>query len=152
MDLGTKLQYYQTYLDNVKHNHMGDGKGKKKKGHKNDSKPQYGKAVKFSHRDLVRQNVIVEVDEQVLKETKSNFNNLVYYFSQIGPDEFEVEVKYRVGFGAKISPFPEPFHLSLSKLLEMRESFQNRYQLEMVTLQVNLLINLLNQSFVKKKE
>merc|ERR1719474_1108591 len=25
--LGTKLQYYQTYLDNVKHNHMGDGKG-----------------------------------------------------------------------------------------------------------------------------
>merc|ERR1711879_26763 len=22
--LGTKLQYYQTYLDNVKHNHMGD--------------------------------------------------------------------------------------------------------------------------------
>merc|ERR1712154_347168 len=158
--LGTKLQYYQTYLDNVKHNHMGDGnmgghdssnKKGKKKG-KVDSSKKYGKAVKFSHKDLVRQNVIVEVDEQVLKETKANFNNLVYYFSQIGPDEFEVEVKYRVGFGAKISPFPEPFHLSLSKLLEMRESFQNRYQLEMVTLQVNLLINLLNQSFVKKKE
>merc|ERR1719384_493121 len=39
--LGTKLQYYQTYLDNVKHNHMGDGlKGDKKKGKKkkNDSK------------------------------------------------------------------------------------------------------------------
>jgi len=155
--LGTKLQYYQTYLDNVKHNHMGDGKGdgkgkKKKKGKSNDDKPQYGKAVKFSHRDLVRQNVIVEVDEQVLKQTKANFNNLVYYFSQIGPDEFEVEVKYRVGFGAKISPFPEPFHLSLSKLLEMRENHLSRYQLEMVTLQVNLLINLLNQSFVKKKE
>merc|ERR1712190_350768 len=145
------------YLDNVKHNHMGDGGGandkgkggKKKKGGKDE---KYGKAVKFSHKDLVRQNVIVEVDEQVLKETKANFNNLVYYFSQIGPDEFEVEVKYKVGFGAKISPFPEPFQLSLSKLLEMREAHQSRYQLEMVTLQVNLLINLLNQSFVKKKE
>merc|ERR1711994_708600 len=36
----TKLKYYQTYLENVKYNHMGDGgkgdgKGKKKKGHKN---------------------------------------------------------------------------------------------------------------------
>merc|ERR1712087_336646 len=125
--LGTKLQYYQTYLDNVKHNHMGDGAGighdnKKGKGGKKKKKAEYGKAVKFSHKELVRQNVIVEVDEQVLKETKANFNNLVYYFSQIGPDEFEVEVKYRVGFGAKISPFPEPFHLSLSKLLEMREN------------------------------
>merc|ERR1719356_1868257 len=39
--LGTKLQYYQTYLDNVKHNHMGDGSGKdsgRRKGKKNDSK------------------------------------------------------------------------------------------------------------------
>merc|ERR1712013_833833 len=151
--LQTKLQYYQTYLDNVKHNHMGDG-GKDEKANKKKnngpSKPKYGKAVKFSHRELQKQSVIVDVDEQVLKQTKANFNNLVYYFSQIGPDEFEVEVKYRVGFGAKISPFPEPFHLSLSKLLEMRENHQGRYQLEMVTLQVNLLINLLNKSFVKK--
>merc|ERR1719384_3003521 len=75
--------------------------------HKYETKPQ-----KFSHKDLVRQNVIVDVDEQVLKQTKANFNNLVYYFKQIGPDEFEVEVKYKVGFGAKISPFPEPFQLS----------------------------------------
>merc|ERR1712154_471890 len=29
--LGTKLQYYQTYLDNVKHNHMGDNNHDKKK-------------------------------------------------------------------------------------------------------------------------
>ena len=153
--LGQKLQYYQTYLDNVKHNHMGDGlKGDKKKGKKgkgNEKELKYGKAVKFTHRDLVKQSVIVDVDQQVLNQTKANFNNLVYYFSQIGPDEFEVEVKYKVGFGAKISPFPEPFHLSLSKLLEMREAHQSRYQLEMVTLQVNLLINLLNTHFVKNK-
>jgi len=153
--LGTKLQYYQTYLDNVKHNHMGDGSKKdsgRKKGKKNDSKGsqfEKKKPVKFSHRDLVRQNVIVEVDDQVLAQTKANFNNLVYYFSQIGPDEFQVEVKYKVGFGAQISPFPEPFHMSMIKLLEMREAHQSRYQLEMVTLQVNLLINLLNKSFVK---
>ena len=160
--LQTKLQYYQKYLENVKYNHMGDGgnnnnnhskkKNKKNKGGDNNNNHNYGKPVKFSHKDLVKQNVIVDVDEQVLKQTKANFNNLVYYFSQIGPDEFEVEVKYRVGFGAKISPFPEPFHLSLSKLLEMREAHQSRYQLEMVTLQVNLLINLLNKSFVKKNK
>ncbi len=121
----------------------------RKSKNKNKNK---NKTVKFSHKELVKQNIIVDVDEQVLKQTKANFNNLVYYFSQIGPDEFEVEVKYRVGFGAKISPFPEPFHLSLSKLLEMREAHQSRYQLEMVTLQVNLLINLLNKSFVFKKK
>merc|ERR1712048_414704 len=157
--LQTKLLYYQQYLENVKLNHMGDqsvdshskknkSKNKNKNkdlAHKYETKPQ-----KFSHKDLVRQNVIVDVDEQVLKQTKANFNNLVYYFKQIGPDEFEVEVKYKVGFGAKISPFPEPFQLSLSKLLEMREAHQSRYQLEMVTLQVNLLINLLNQYFMKK--
>jgi len=157
--LQTKLLYYQQYLENVKLNHMGDqsvdSHSKKNKSknknknkdlvHKYETKPQ-----KFSHKDLVRQNVIVDVDEQVLKQTKANFNNLVYYFKQIGPDEFEVEVKYKVGFGAKISPFPEPFQLSLSKLLEMREAHQSRYQLEMVTLQVNLLINLLNKNFMKK--
>eukprot|EP00483_Globobulimina_turgida_P000905 UN00906 len=124
------------------------GKYSKKKNNDNP----YGKAIKCSHKELVKQNVVVDVGEQVLKQTKANFNNLVYYFSQIGPDEFEVEVKYRVGFGAKISPFPEPFHLSLSKFLEMRDPPQSRYQLEMVTLQVNLLINLLNKSFVKKKK
>merc|ERR1719242_2058423 len=154
--LQTKLLYYQQYLENVKLNHMGDhnpksNKKDKKNKHKKDKKEKYEtKPQKFSHKDLVRQNVIVDVDEQVLKQTKANFNNLVYYFRQIGPDEFEVEVKYRVGFGAKISPFPEPFQLSLSKLLEMREAHQSRYQLEMVTLQVNLLINLLNKSFMKK--
>merc|ERR1712048_892526 len=125
---------------------MGKNKNKNKDlVHKYETKPQ-----KFSRKDLGKQNVIVEVDEQVLKQTKANFNNLVYYFSQIGPDEFEVEVKYKVGFGAKISPFPEPFHMSMIKLLEMREAHQSRSQLEMVTLQVNLLINLLNKNFMKK--
>ena len=154
--LQTKLLYYQQYLENVKLNHMGDHnpksskKDKKNKNKHKDQQKYETKPQKFSHKDLVKQNVIVDVDEQVLKQTKANFNNLVYYFRQIGPDEFEVEVKYRVGFGAKISPFPEPFQLSLSKLLEMREAHQSRYQLEMVTLQVNLLINLLNKSFMKK--
>eukprot|EP01083_Nonionella_stella_P072603 195816_1 len=147
--LQTKLQYYQKYLENVKYNHI-NKKPQKKTKHKKNKEHPFGKPVKFSHKELVKQNVIVDVDAQVLKQTKANFNNLVYYFAQIGPDEFEVEVKYRVGFGAKISPFPEPFHLSLSKLLEMREAHQSRYQLEMVTLQVNLLINLLNKSFVSK--
>merc|ERR1712233_169292 len=134
-------------MGNVKYNHMGD-KSENNKDSKKKNKKKKEKPHKFTHKELVKQNVIVDVDEQVLKQTKANFNNLVYYFSKIGPDEFEVEVKYRVGFGAKISPFPEPFHLSLSKLLEMREAHQSRYQLEMVTLQVNLLINLLNKSFM----
>eukprot|EP00485_Elphidium_margaritaceum_P005505 CAMPEP_0202708610 /NCGR_PEP_ID=MMETSP1385-20130828/20774_1 /ASSEMBLY_ACC=CAM_ASM_000861 /TAXON_ID=933848 /ORGANISM="Elphidium margaritaceum" /LENGTH=902 /DNA_ID=CAMNT_0049367625 /DNA_START=42 /DNA_END=2750 /DNA_ORIENTATION=+ len=153
--LQTKLTYYQQYLDNVKNNHMGDSRGandsgKGGKSSKNGKHSEYGKPVKFGHKDLVKQSVIMDVDEEVLKQTKINFNNLVYYFSQIGPDEFEVEVKYRVGFGAKISPFPEPFRLSLSELLEMRDAHNPRFQLEMVTLNVNLLINLLNRSFVKK--
>jgi len=153
--LQTKLLYYQQYLENVKLNHVPDkattSKKKNKKNKNRNKEEKYEtKPQKFSHKDLVKQNVIVDVDEQVLKQTKANFNNLVYYFRQIGPDEFEVEVKYRVGFGAKISPFPDPFKLSLSKLLEMREAHQSRYQLEMVTLQVNLLINLLNQTFMKK--
>merc|ERR1712083_1242166 len=120
------------------HNPKSNKKDKKKKKDKHATPKYETKPQKFSHKDLVKQNVIVDVDEQVLKQTKANFNNLGYYFKQIGPDEFQVEVKYKVGFGAKISPFPEPFQLSLSKLLEM------------VTLQVNLLINLLNQYFMKK--
>jgi len=113
-------------------------------------KVQNSKPVKFTHKQLQENGVIIEVDEEVLKQTKANFNNLVYYFSQVGSDDFEVEVKYKVGFGAKINPFPEPFRLSLSKLLEMQDANQYRYQLEMVTLQVSLLINLLNTSFVKR--
>jgi len=104
--------------------------------------------VTFTHRELENMKVIIDVDEEVLEQTKANVKNLVYYFTQINPDEFEVEVKYKVGFGAKISPFPEPFPLNLSKLLEMREQNISRYQMEMVTLHVNLLINLLNNNFI----
>jgi len=59
-------------------------------------------------------------------------------------------VKYKVGFGAKINPFPEPFRLSLLKLLELKDANQYRYQLAMVTLQVGALITLLNGSFVRR--
>mmetsp|Transcript_105123 Transcript_105123/g.128334 ORF Transcript_105123/g.128334 Transcript_105123/m.128334 type:complete len:319 (+) Transcript_105123:1-957(+) len=151
--LQTKLEYYQQYLKNVQENTTGKKKKKKKDNNNNNRRNnrKKDKPVKYGHKKLYDMGVIVGVDEDVLRQTKANFNNLVYYFSQTGPDEFEVEVKYRVGFGAKISPFPEPFQLSLSKLLEMRESHQARYQLEMVTLQVNLLINLLNNDFVKGK-
>ena len=96
--------------------------------------------------------VIIDVDEEVLAHTKANVNKLEYYFSQLGPDEYEVEVTYRVGFGARISPFPEPFRLSLTKLLEMQDNTQIRYQLEMVTLHVNVLIKLLNEQFVKANQ
>jgi len=92
----------------------------------------------------------VDVDEEVLKRTRANFNNLVYYFSRgDNADEFQVEVKYKVGFGAMISPFPEPFQLSFSKLLEMKDDHSTRYQLEMVTLNVDRLIDLLNENFMR---
>jgi len=135
------LEYYRKYLENVKLQ-----QGKKPD---NVNKSQRSKPVKFTHKQLQEMNVMLEVDEELLKTTNENLNNLTYYFSQVGPDEFEVEVKYKVGFGTKISPFPEPFKLSLSKLLEMQDANQFRYQMEVVTLQVNLLINLLNTTFVK---
>eukprot|EP01083_Nonionella_stella_P184372 669146_1 len=129
-----KLEYYQTYLSSIKPNPRIKPSGKVYK-----ARP-YRRPVKFSHKELLKRNVIIAVNEQVLKQTKANFNNLMYYFSQIGAGEFEVEVKYRVGFGAKISPFPEPTHLSLSKLLMVRDT---SYQLEMVNMEVNLVIDLL---------
>merc|ERR1712233_166415 len=68
--LQTKLLYYQKYLENVKYNHMGDhnpkSNKKDKKHKKKDKREKYEtKPQKFSHKDLVRQNVIVDVDEQV---------------------------------------------------------------------------------------
>jgi len=140
--LQTKLDYYRQYLENVKLQ-----QGKKPE----NVKIQKSKPVKYTHKQLQETGVILDVDEDLLRQTKANFNNLFYYFSQVGPDDFEVEVKYKVAFGAKINPFPEPFRLSLSKLLEMQDANQYRYQLEMVTLHVSLLINLLNTSFVKKQ-
>jgi len=141
--LGSKLEAYQQYLNNIMENDkrgvLGPQKEKKKQ-----------KPVKFTHQKLVNLNVIVDVDEEVLKRTRANFNNLVYYFSRgENADEFRVEVKYKVGLGAMISPFPEPFQLSFSKLLEMKDDHSTRYQLEMVTLNVERLIDLLNENFMR---
>ena len=147
--LGTKLQHYQKYLENVREQAGGAKNQEKKKkggGNKKD------RLKKFTHKKLLDLGVIIDVDEEVLAHTKANVNKLEYYFSQLGPDEYEVEVKYRVGFGARISPFPEPFRLSLTKLLEMQDNTQIRYQLEMVTLHVNVLIKLLNEQFVKANQ
>jgi len=95
-------------------------------------------------------NVILEVDADFLERAQANLKNLVYYFSRGNTlDEFQVEVKYKVGFGAKISPFPQPFYLSFSKLLEMKENYSIRYQLEIVTLNVERLIDLLNDHFMR---
>ena len=146
--LETKLQYYQKYLENVREQ-AGGGKNQKEKKHAKNAKGGKDKLKKFSHKKLLEMGVIIDVDEEVLAHTKANVNKLEYYFSQVGPDEYEVEVKYKVGFGARISPFPEPFRLSLTKLLEMQDNQQVRYQLEMVTLHVNVLIRLLNDQFVK---
>ncbi|ETO25151.1 hypothetical protein RFI_11994 [Reticulomyxa filosa] len=144
--LGSKLEAYQQYLNNIMENDKrGPGGSQKDKNSKKKQKP-----VKFTHQKLLTCGVIVDVDEEVLKRTRANFNNLVYYFSRgENPDEFQVEVKYKVGFGAKISPFPEPFQLSFSKLLEMKDDHSTRYQLEMVTLNVERLIDLLNEHFMR---
>lgn len=148
--LHTKLQYYQKYLENVREQAAGGkkpGGGRGKNKNKNNTK---SKQRKFTHQKLQQMGVIIDVDEEVLQQTKANFNKLEYYFAQIAPDEYEVEVKYRVGFGARISPFPEPFRLSLTKLLEMQDNHQNRYALEMVVLNVKELIILINTQFVKQ--
>jgi len=144
--LGSKLEAYQQYLNNIIENDKrGLGGAQKDKNYKKKQKP-----VKFTHQKLLSLNVIVDVDEDVLKRTRANFNNLLYYFSRgENADEFQVEVKYKVGFGAKISPFPEPFQLSFSKLLEMKDDHTTRYQLEMVTLNVERLIDLLNDNFMR---
>ncbi|ETO28351.1 RasGTPase-activating protein [Reticulomyxa filosa] len=135
--LGSKLEAYQQYLNNIMENDKRGVSGSQKE------KKTKKKAVKFTHQKLLALNVIVDVDEEVIKRTRANFNNLIYYFSRgENPDEFQVEVKYKVGFGAKISPFPEPFQLSFSKLLEMKDDHSTRYQLEMVTLNVERLIDL----------
>ena len=145
--LNEQIAYQKKYLENVHAQTSDTGTGTKKGNSGKDKIKR--KTVKFGHKKLVSSGVIVDVDQEVIKSTKSNPTKFVYYFTQVGANEFEIDIKYKVKFGSKISPFSQAFQISLIKLLEMREQSQSRYVLEFFTFSVDHLIHLLNENFVK---
>ena len=143
--LETQVAYYDRYLSNVKQGGTSDSNAKV-----NSSKDKTKrKTVKFNHKKLISGMVIIDIDEKETKAKKINVSKNIYYITQVDANDFEIQIKYKVGFGTKINQFPEPFKVSLVELLEMREKQHNRYQLGYLTLGINPFINLLNENFVK---
>ena len=97
--------------------------------------------AKFSHAELLKEQVIIDVDQEPLRYTKANVNNLVYYFTQISGNKYEMEIKYKVGFGAKISPFPEPFMMDLHDLDKSRKTGVKMYEAELIKMSVQKLLS-----------
>ncbi|ETO32215.1 Kid domain containing protein, partial [Reticulomyxa filosa] len=146
--LESKLSAYQQYLANIMDvDHH--GLGSELVGTKYTSKKKV-KQVKFTHQKLLQLRVIVEVDKKSLDAQRLNPNNLLYYFSRGNTsDEFQLDVKSKVSFATKTDVFAQPFVLSFTKLLEMKDKHHMRYKLDMFTFHTEYLVDLFNDHFLK---
>eukprot|EP00727_Mastigamoeba_balamuthi_P012374 m51a1_g776 putative ase-activating protein (876) ;mRNA; f:594282-597416 len=125
-----QLRAYEEYLVNVRSKTTPANSGDKK-GSSTKAGP-----LKLTHAQLEKDGVITE--SQIPDERKGN---IVFQISTLGAGAFEVSVSYR-------SRDIGSMRLQLDDLLERQANNELQLETDFVTLNVNLLIYLLNKHFV----
>eukprot|EP00475_Leptophrys_vorax_P005130 TRINITY_DN1307_c0_g2_i1.p1 TRINITY_DN1307_c0_g2~~TRINITY_DN1307_c0_g2_i1.p1 ORF type:complete len:901 (+),score=234.58 TRINITY_DN1307_c0_g2_i1:125-2827(+) len=126
-----QLDYYRTYLDNVRKGQAQDFGNSK----------EYDQVYKVSHPKLEEMKVIEWVDPNVSKTLKK----CSYKFTHVGPNTFRVEVYLKKGL--KFNDFSQ--EVKLDDLLQMKDNLQTTVEMgDYLRLNVNLLIHLLNREFI----
>lgn len=128
------LEMHMSYLMNV------EKQGQFQGGNMSKEKKKKLPPREFSHKDLDERGVIVE-SRLPLHIRK----NVKFVFSTIDCTDFKVSAKLRMMEVLQVT-------LNLPKLLAMQEEGRLEIPVEDITLNVNLLINLLNEYFVAKAE
>jgi hypothetical protein len=126
-----QLDYYRTYLDNVR------------KGQAQDfgTSKEYDQVYKVSHSKLEEMKVIEWADPGVAKTLKK----CSYKFTHVGPNTFRVEVYLKKA--VKFNDFSQ--EVKLDDLLQMKDNLQTTVEMgDYLRLNVNLLIHLLNREFI----
>lgn len=150
--LESRLELYNIYLDNVRKG-RGDvletttKKKKKKKDKKKDKKK-----LKLTHVELCERGLIVWTNPDIEQSFSKTLKKLIYTFTEKSPGQYRVDVTVKKGVEISIPGMNKPLEIMLEKLLQMQENNQRELKHEnLVSLNVNLLINLLNSQFVAKE-
>ena len=137
--LQTRLDLYKQYLDNVR-------KGESQSVQLPDKAKRKEKKVdpiKFTHKELEEMGIVCSVDPAIKKGVLKDCN---YLFSEVESGKFKVEVIYSKGINFNV--LKEPLILMLENLLKMAQNGEHSLELDYVSLDVNLLIHLLNTRFI----
>lgn len=142
----SQLAVFQAYLENVRLTAtMVASKGRKEKApaasKEKQPQPQLASTEphKFTHQALVKDGVIIS--SQIPEDKRSN---TVFQFSMSSPGVFDVQVLYRSREIAVMK-------LHLDDLLERQSNNEVQIETDFITLSVNLLLYLLNRSFLAHK-
>ncbi|EGC36786.1 Ras GTPase-activating protein [Dictyostelium purpureum] len=147
--LQQQLDYYEKYLSNVRENcgtsnntsSSSDTK-KSKKDKEKDKKEEKNKKVakkgpfKFSYSQMEKDGLISQ--SEVPEDRRSN---IFFSFSSESPGIYDVVLIYRTTAVSEIK-------LHLDELLEMQSNSQTEYETDFFKLNVNLLLYLLNKTFI----
>jgi len=134
--LQSRLEMYKMYLENVR-----KGQAASEKQHSKKSASVH----KFSHKQLEDLGVISQTSAAVRGAV---LKKCYYAFSMVSPGRFKVELHLKKGIDVKL--LKKPIILVLEDLLQMQEKGNSYMDVDYVTLNVNLLIHLLNKRFLAK--
>lgn len=137
-----QYEAYQEYLLNAREKsqpQVPDKKASKKNNKKDHGKAKTVGPFKYSYSDLERMGIIKE--SEVPKDRRSHIS---FNFGSSSPGLYTVTVTWR---GKKISSLT----LELSDLLERQQENKIDFPTDFLTLDVNLLLHLLNRDFVSGK-
>ncbi|EGG15734.1 RasGTPase-activating protein [Cavenderia fasciculata] len=141
--LQQQLDSYEKYLVNVREN-CGPANDKKNKKDKSDkkSKDKSGEKLKkrgpfkFSYSQLEKDGIILE--SEVPEDRRSN---IYFSFCSASPGIYDVTLIYRTTSVSEIK-------LHLDELLELQANHQLDYETDFFKLNINLLLFLLNKTFI----
>eukprot|EP01133_Synstelium_polycarpum_P007296 gene7296-8484_t len=141
--LQQQLESYEKYLVNVRENCNSSGPNDKKSS-KKEKKEKKDKSVvtkkkgpfKFSYSQLEKDGIILE--SEVPEDRRSN---IFFSFSSSSPGIFDVVLIYRTTTVHEIK-------LHLDTLLEMQVNNELQYEADFFKLHINLLLHLINKTFM----
>jgi hypothetical protein len=133
----SRLELYKMYLDNVR------AGGQSVVSKKPEKKKPVAKVLKYTHQELEQLGVISQTNAAVKRAV---LKKCYYAFSMASPGRFKVELHLKKGVDVQL--LSKPIELNLEDLLSMQEKGKADLEFEYVTLNVNLLVHLLNTKFM----
>jgi len=138
----SRLELYKMYLENVRKGQsqqlaLAAGPVAKEK------KKIFDTVVKMSHEQLETAGIVTQTNAAVKRAV---LKKCYYGFTMEKPGQFKVELHLKKGVEVKL--LKKPIELNLEDLLQMQEKGVGSYEIDYVTLNVNLLIHFLNTKFM----
>jgi len=148
--LQERLGTYKKYLESVRQqtNHTAQAGTSQLVKPKVDNKKKEKETIhKFTHKQLEDMGIVHQTSAAVRGAV---LKKCYYTFALDSPGRFRVELHLKKGVDLQL--LKKPIILVLEDLLQMQEKGHSYMDVDYVTLNVNLLIHLLNKKFLAKKK